>query len=201
MTSGPYDLAAGWYEQRFADELARKPTDRALLSDFAAAVGDPVVDLGCGPGQIGAFVRAAGRRVIGLDLSPEMARLAAGRLDGAVVADLRRLPCKDASVGGVVAFYSVIHVGREQLRATLTDLRRVLRPGGQLLLSAHEGSGTLRVEDWQDTGQPFTATLYSLDELTSAAETAGLAVRSATRRPPYPDEGATTRLYLLAAAP
>src|SRR5947207_4844730 len=51
-----YDTVARAYEERFLEELSHKPRDRELLERFAAAVGDPVVDVGCGPGQIGAFL-------------------------------------------------------------------------------------------------------------------------------------------------
>src|SRR6266436_350955 len=85
---GAYDVVAHKYEERFLDELEHKPRDRELLDAFADAVSDPVLEVGCGPGQIGLYVRNRGRRVIGLDLSHEMVRLAARRLDGAVTADM-----------------------------------------------------------------------------------------------------------------
>ena len=100
-----YDAVARKYEARFLDELSAKPRDRELLTTFSGSVCDPVVEIGCGPGQIGAFVRTHGRRVVGLDLSTEMARLASSRLGGALVADMRSLPFATARVGGIVAFY------------------------------------------------------------------------------------------------
>ena len=54
-----YDAVADAYEAAFVDELDDKPDDRARLQAFAAAVDDPVLDLGCGPGQVGAAVAAA----------------------------------------------------------------------------------------------------------------------------------------------
>ena len=86
------------------DELDGKPDDRTLLQEFADATTDPVADLGCGPGQVGRFVRDLGRTVVGVDCSAAMTGLAAGRLDAAVVADLRHLPFAEASLGGVLAF-------------------------------------------------------------------------------------------------
>ena len=53
-----YDAVAVDYEARFRDELAGKPRDRELLEELAAAVGDPVLEIGCGPGQVGVYVRA-----------------------------------------------------------------------------------------------------------------------------------------------
>ena len=112
-----YDALAVDYEARFRDELAGKPRDRELLEELAAAVGDPVLEIGCGPGQVGAYVHARGRRVVGVDLSREMVALARGRLGDALVADMRELPIAPESAGGVVAFYSVIHLPRADLAA------------------------------------------------------------------------------------
>jgi SAM-dependent methyltransferase len=138
-----YDHVAGKYEERFVDELHGKPRDRELLDAFAGAVGDPALEVGSGPGQIGAYVRRRGRHVIGIDLSPEMAKLARNRLDSAAAADLRALPLRDGAVAAIVAFYTLIHLQRGELPGALREFRRALRPGGRVLMSAHEGDGEI----------------------------------------------------------
>jgi trans-aconitate methyltransferase len=69
-------------------ELRAKPRDRELLAAFAPSVSGPVVEIGCGPGQIGAFVRQRGRKVFGLDELVD-ARRSAGL--GVTLAE-RRMP-------------------------------------------------------------------------------------------------------------
>jgi SAM-dependent methyltransferase len=194
-----YDWVADAYETRFVDELEGKPRDRELLDLFAASVDDPVVDAGCGPGQIGAYVRRRGHVVVGLDLSFEMVRRAARRLDSAIVADMRSLPVMNRTVGGLVAFYSVIHVRRAELDTVLVEFARVLRPRGRLLLSAHEGRGEIERDDFLGEPVPVVATLFELDELVGATSAAGLQILRAERRRPYPTESDTTRLYVEAA--
>jgi ubiquinone/menaquinone biosynthesis C-methylase UbiE len=199
-----YDGVADVYEARFVDELDLKPTDRRLLQRFATVTTGPVVDVGCGPGHIGSFVRSllgVPGVVIGLDLSSGMARRAARRLDAAVVADLRSLPFAGRSIGGLVALYSLIHVRRAELGPALVEVRRVLRPGGGAVFSAHEGSGETAVEEFLGRPAPVAATMFSLDELVRATTDAGLDVLRAERRPPYPNEGSTTRLYVEARRP
>ena len=196
-----YDVVASSYEAKFLDELADKPYDRELLDRLAAESGDPVLEVGCGPGQIGAHVRSRGRRVIGTDFSPEMVHLAAHRLDSTAVADLRHLPARDQSIGAVVGFYCLIHLRRGELAGALSEFRRVLRPGGRLLISAHEGPGELATEEFLGQSVPFVATLFNLDELTEAARSAGLEITRAERRSPYASEGQTMRLYVEAVRP
>lgn len=77
------------------------------------------------------FVRKQGHWVAGLVLSHRMSKLASGRLDTAVTADLRSLPLGDGQVGGLLAFYALIHVRRPALGGVLREFCRVLRPGGR----------------------------------------------------------------------
>jgi SAM-dependent methyltransferase len=199
-----YDAVAAKYEARFVDELESKPRDRALLEAFARSVTDPVVEIGCGPGQIGAYVRRqadAPLHVVGVDLSPAMAGLASRRLDGALVADMRSLPFASNRFGGIVAFYSLIHVRREGLVPALAEFRRVLRPGGRVILSAHEGEGELERDEFLDEPVSVVATLFALDELVAAGQRAGLEPVHAERRMPYPSEGETVRLFVEARKP
>ena len=197
-----YDTVARKYETRFLDELQGKARDRELLAAFAESVVDPVVEVGCGPGQIGVFVRQRGRRVFGLDLSAEMARLANGRLDGAMTGDMRSLPLASERLGGLVAFYSLIHVRRQELHTVLREFHRVLEPGGRVLFSAHEGQGEIERDEFLDEAVPFAATFFELDELVDASQAAGLTIARAERRAPYPSERSeTVRLYVEATRP
>ena len=141
------------------------------------------------------------RAVVGIDLSPHMATLAKGRLDGALVADMRSLPLATESVGGIVAFYSVIHLRRTQVGSTFGEFHRVLRGGGRILLSAHEGDGEVELDEFIGERVPFAATLFQLDELVRACEEAGLDVTLAERRPPHANEGKTIRLFVEAEKP
>lgn len=196
-----YDQVAGRYEETFGDELAGKPYDRELLDRWLTAVEDPVLEVGCGPGQVGAYLQERGRRVIGTDLSLGMARRATRRLSSAAVADLRAVPIREGSVGAVLGFYCIIHLPRPELDGALSEFRRALRPGGRLLLSAHEGHGELAVDEFLGEAVPIIATLFTLDELVVAIRAAGMEVILAERRAPYEAEHPTVRLYVEARRP
>jgi ubiquinone/menaquinone biosynthesis C-methylase UbiE len=193
-----YDAVARPYERQFLHELDEKPMDRELLAWLASVAKDPVLDIGCGPGQIGAAVAASSRVVIGVDFSREMARLAATRLDAAVAADMRALPLGAAVAGGVVAFYSLIHLRRRELGAALQEFHRVLRPGGWMLISAHEGTGEIERDEFVGEPVPMAATFFRLEELATATTEAGFEIIRAERRLPYPSEAQFPRLYVAA---
>jgi len=196
-----YDAVAADYAKQFAGELTGKPFDRDLLDAYAATVTGPVLDVGCGPaGHVTRYLADRGVAIGGVDLSPGVVELAADTHPDLhfEVADLRALPAADASLGGLVAFYSVIHLPREQLPAAFTEFHRALRPGGTLLIAMHGGTGEVSADNWFDLDVSFRATLVELPELVQLIEGAGLTVTERHERPPYSFEHPTQRLYVLA---
>jgi SAM-dependent methyltransferase len=199
-----YDRIADEYARHIYAELAGKPFDRDQLDRFATLVdGGRVCDVGCGPGQVARYLHERGCDVFGIDLSPRMVELAA-RLNPGIefrVNDLRSLELADATLAGIVCFYSLIHLRRDQLAGALAELRRVLRPGGALLLALHEGDETRRPgEMW---GIPVTLqfNFFTQQQLTGALLEACFTIEQIAHRAPYPEvEVATDRLYATAVA-
>lgn len=196
-----YDAVAADYADAFADELAGKPFDRDLLDEFAATVDGPVLDLGCGPaGHVTRYLADRGVRVAGVDLAPEGIAEARRRHPDLEfrVGDLRAIPADDASLGGVVAFYSVIHLPRPELPLAFAEFRRVLVPGGQLLVAMHGGTGETGADEWFGRPVSVRATLVDADELAGLVTDAGLTLAARHERPPYAGEYPSQRLYVLA---
>ncbi|TQM84887.1 methyltransferase family protein [Saccharothrix saharensis] len=143
-TRTSYDTVAESYTDLTRESLAKLPLLRGVLALFAEAareVGGPVADVGCGPGHITAHLRGLGLDAFGVDLSPRMVDIARRDHPGArfEVGSMTDLPLADGSVGAVLAFYSVIHVPDAEVPAVLAHFRRVLRPGGVVLLGFHVG--------------------------------------------------------------
>jgi len=196
-----YDMVAEAYAQKFFDELSRKPFDRQLLDEFAAALpARGTLDVGCGPGHVAGYLSERGLDATGVDLSPAMVKIAQ-RFNPEIpfhVADMRNLPAADSTVGGIAAFYSVIHIPRDEVPAVLLEFRRVLIPSGRLLVAVHGGSGTVTTQDFMGMPAPFEATLFEKDELVDLITSAGFEVTTATIRAPYEFESQTPRLYVAA---
>jgi SAM-dependent methyltransferase len=106
------------------------PIDRPLV---AIARGD-VLEVGCGDGRLLAQVdRRRARSLIGIDLSPRMARRARERGFEVAVGQAERLPLPDGAFDAVLSgFYSLRYV---QLDRAVAEIARVLRPGGRFGLT------------------------------------------------------------------
>jgi ubiquinone/menaquinone biosynthesis C-methylase UbiE len=107
--------------------------------------GDTVLDIGCGAGEFSAALREAGVQPIAVDVAREALSRASERVPG-LDARLWRagepLPVDDGAVDAIWAGEVIEHV--VDLAPWLSELRRVLRPRGTLLLTTpHHGRGTL----------------------------------------------------------
>ena len=201
--STSYDRVAAEYTARIADELAGKPLDRALLHAFAEQAGalGPIVDLGCGPGHVTAFLASAGVAVEGIDLSSGMIAHAQQRYPTLAFrqGDLRSLAVPDATFGGITAFYSIIHLAPSELVPTFHEWWRVLRPAGYVLAAFHNGDTVVHLDTWWDQPVDLDFRFWQADTVATAFQQAHFSIEATVRRAPYPDvEHPSERVYLLA---
>lgn len=111
----------------------------AMLSLAGDVRGRRILDAGCGSGPLSAALRDRGAMVTGFDRSAAMIELARVRLGedaDLTVADLAEpLPYADAAFDDVVA--SLVLHDLEDWTGPLAELRRVLKPGGRLIVSVN----------------------------------------------------------------
>lgn len=196
-----YDQLAAAYAGALWDELVGKPLDRWLLGRVAHEARGRVLDVGCGPGHVTAYLAAQGADVSGLDLSPAMIDVARARVPDVsfVVGDLRALPEADRSLGAVVAMYAVVHVPRGELGPPIAELARVLAPGGLLLVSLHVGEEELRPPELWGIPVDLAWHFHPASDLFAAVVAAGLEPVERVVRWPYEGgEHASRRAYVLA---
>jgi len=199
-----YDAAAGAYSEALLDELTEKPFDIWLLERVAGVAQGPVMDLGCGPGQIAAFLADSGVEVHGLDASPAMvaqARVNFPDLDFSVGrVDQQKRPRNAAAWGAILAWYSFVHLAPSELAPTMRSVASTLRPGGVFAFALHLGEGVVHADDLFGTPVDVDFVTHDRDDVLAAVTQAGLALDEWFERSPLPNEVQTVRLYVLAHA-
>ena len=205
-TQSSYDQVAGEYAEKFKDEMEDKPFDRDCLDRLAREVAKlgPICDMGCGPGQIARYLDHQGVDTLGVDLSPRMVA-EAQRLNPDILfhqGDMLSLPDRDNSWGGIAAFYCIIHIPREQIVDALREMKRVLKPGGVLLVAFHVGQEIKHLDEWWEKPVNLDFAFYLPEEIEDWLKEAGYELEETLVREPNPEiEVATRRAYLFARKP
>jgi SAM-dependent methyltransferase len=204
-----YDSFAEAYtasnETNLINAYYERPAILALAGDVA---GRRILDAGCGSGPLFAALRDRGAIVTGFDKSAGMLALARRRLGDDAdlqVADLDRpLPFPDDSFDDVIASL-VLHY-LEDWGPALAELRRVLKPGGRLIVSVdhpfaialmHREAGREPdyfathnwVDEWTVSGQTALFSFWArpLHAMTDAFTAAGFRIAVISEPAPAPD--------------
>ncbi|MEV4329075.1 class I SAM-dependent methyltransferase [Streptomyces sp. NPDC049597] len=201
-TRASYDAIAAGYADTFRTVLEDQPLDRAVLGAFAETVEGRVVEVGSGPGRVTAHLAGLGVDISGVDLSPAMVALARRTFprlrfeEGSMTA----LDAADGALGGLVAWYSVIHVPPARRPAVYAEFHRVLAPGGHLLMGFQVGHEPVR--HTEGFGHEISLDFHRLmpEEVAEQLESAGFEVRARMVREAGPGEK-TPQAHLLAHRP
>jgi SAM-dependent methyltransferase len=203
-----YDSFAEAYTAQTEANLINGYYCRPAILDLAGGMaGRRVLDVGCGSGPLSAALRDRGAIVTGFDSSAKMLELARQRLGADAdlhLADLRSpLPFPDGAFDDVIACL-VLHYLKDWT-APLAELRRVLTPGGRLIVAVdHPFAIALmqreaghkpdyfatsnRNEEWTMGGHtaPMSFWTRPLHAMTDAFTVAGFRIEVISEPPPAP---------------
>lgn len=150
QTQRSYDTVAENYAEFARGGLDDLPRERAFLNSFAELVttGLPgrVLDAGCGPGWITAYLAERGLHVTGLDLSPGLIDIARRNHPTIPfqVGSMTDLPIAAKSLSGIVCWYVLHHIPDDDLGAVFDQFASALADGGVLLIGGHAGFESYR---------------------------------------------------------
>lgn len=180
-----YNARAAEYVALTGDIEQTDTRDRALIERWRDTTPGRILDAGCGPGHWTQFLHDGHRDVIGIDLAEEFLTAARARYPHLAFrsGSFRELPLEDASLGGILAWYSLIHSPPADVPGILTEFTRALAPGGSVLIGYFDGTAR---EPFSHAVAP--AYFWSPDALEDLLGAAGLTVASQERRDREPGE-------------
>lgn len=126
------ELAPQYQESRFANTYGQyiQAQEMAVLEKYLSQnPSEPCLDLACGSGR---YLNFASH---GMDISPEMLKVARAKhpkIDFQL-GDARALNYADGSFGNCLSFHLFMHLERESLKQILSEVHRILVPGGRFL--------------------------------------------------------------------
>lgn len=131
------------------------PVHRVTYQDLALGLlrpGSLVLELGCGPGIPTGRHVAQEHAFVGVDLSASQLTLARTNVPSGqlVRADMSRVEFRPTSLDAVFAFYSLIHVPREDHASVIGAVHRWLRPGGVFAVNLGAGDDPGSFDRWID---------------------------------------------------
>jgi SAM-dependent methyltransferase len=131
--------------REFSDTWYENESMLPVLQEFVSLLEEHprVLDLGCGAGYESMRLKRLGAEVVGIDYSEEPIKIARDRNPDCIfhLMDFKNM---DASIGtfdGIAAIASLIHIGESDLDLVFGNIRKVLKPGGYVLLAVVEGDG------------------------------------------------------------
>lgn len=135
--------------------LGVDPVHRITYQDLALELvrpGSLVLELGCGPGIPTGQQVSEEHRFVGVDLSASQLALARTNVPSGhlLCADMSQVEFRAGSVDAVLAFYSLIHVPREDHAGVIDAVHRWLRPGGVFAVNLGSGDDPGSFERWID---------------------------------------------------
>lgn len=136
-----YDSETSPAEDLLGTVVSPHDPDRQVIEPWAAAVSGSILDVGSGTGRWTGHLTNLGHEVTGLEPAERLIQLAREThpsvqfLRGSI-SDLEETPTRWA---GILAWYSVIHMGPAELSNALSTLRSVLTSNGTMLMSFFSG--------------------------------------------------------------
>lgn len=153
----------GWYGEHVLPKLLDVAMDtqhtRRIRARVTAALAGDVLEIGFGTGHNLTHLPAGVTRLIAVELSRSSTRRANARIAASAVpvqvlaADAQRLPLPDASVDAALCTWSLCSISDPV--AAVREVRRVLRPGGQLHFVEHGIAPDQSVRRWQTRLNPL----------------------------------------------
>jgi SAM-dependent methyltransferase len=175
-----YARVADLYIGLFGTSQQVHRDDLAFIGRHLSMRPGTVLDVGCGPGHITGYLRSQGVDARGIDMVAEfIAHARATHPEGRYeLGSMTSLDVEDGSIAGILSWFSLIHLPPEELDGVLAEFRRVMAPGGRLVVGFFEGDEVAAFDH-----KVVTAYRWPVDEFSERLAGAGFREVEREHRP------------------
>jgi ubiquinone/menaquinone biosynthesis C-methylase UbiE len=136
--------------------ISKQPSLYKIIEAIKPVEGLDIIDMGAGSGRLTYVLAPKANSILALDESEAMLHVLSNRLQKtglsnwrALVADHRKLPVEDQSANLIVSGWSICYLGssnvegwKENIHQVMSEIKRVLRPGGTAIIIENFGTGS-----------------------------------------------------------
>lgn len=174
-----YDKIAEHYAKKYSN-LERV---KYLANRFMYCLnGNKILDIGCGHGRDVKYFSDIGFKVVGIDLSSNLLKIAKQNAPNAKILkmDMRKLGFHDEYFDGAWAAASFLHIPKKEAKEVLNEFNRVIKKDGVLFIAVKEGEGEKIVEE-RKNNQVYSRffAFYEQKEFQNLVEASGFKIFNA----------------------
>ncbi len=133
----------------WSDEILKEKKESEILKKFyscfslAGTKAPRILDMGCGAGYDSRILASLGANVIGIDLSENLVNIAKNKIKNVrfVVGDITESLTALGRFDGISCLATLTYVDVQKMKQTFFNIGQVLKRGGLLLVSSHDGDG------------------------------------------------------------
>ena len=178
QTQNAYDQIVQAYARRNHGAVPANLLPLAQMLVRHVSPSGQVLEIGCGTGRDMAWFELQGIRVTGIDLSAGMLTFARSLVHGPLcLMNMCQIGLSAGYFDGAWSAASLLHLPKQTAPQALREIKRVLKPGGMLVVSVQEGDG----EGWEESYVPGVRRFfarYQGDEMAMMLSRAGFALRT-----------------------
>lgn len=195
-----YDKIAGIYAYKFMNFEIYTNKIKEFIEFLNT--GDNILDLGCGPGNVGKQLALCGKdfTVTGIDLSEEMLKIAEQNVPNATFycQDIRTINFSEESFEAIILSFCIVHLSDDEMINLIEKVSKYLKKNGKLYLSFLEGTKK-GLETTSYSKEAIFFNFYLIEEVQLILENNGISIFKIIKQDyPEPDGILTTDVFVFA---
>lgn len=169
MVINTYDIIAEEYNKEFGNDMS----DKKYIDKFLKEVNNGnILDVGCGVGNLTKYIKDKGFKVLGIDLSNNMLKIAKQRFPDIdfQIMDITNIKLPKHSFDALFVAYSLFHIQPSKIEDTMKGFVEILKTNGKIMLILQEGQGETIIDEPFNPTEKMYINYFTKDSIVNLLE-------------------------------